>query len=152
MGFSADTAIVTAAQVEGITYQGSLSLADRSSATVATLLVEATNAIIAVCRQRGIDPSAVTNTSDFKHAAAYWIVASIQRGSVDPQAQETSDRYEKLYDAAMERAVFQTPTSTRTISTRRALPRMSNLTAFPPMSRGINNDPGFPDQRFEQGY
>lgn len=73
MALTADTAIVTAAEVAALTNEATLTGPDEGDATLANLLPQATNWLMRVVKARGMRPDLVTNTSDLKQIAAYWI-------------------------------------------------------------------------------
>ena len=106
MALTADTAIVTTAEVEGILYEKNLTNLDSGNATIATVLAEATNALIRWARsERGVDPATITNESDLKQAAAYWVGWTVFGADPDPTAQEKAERHKTNYRETLDGAV-----------------------------------------------
>jgi hypothetical protein len=103
MGFLQDTPIVTAAEVEEHTHETDLGLLDQDNATVDALRAKATNAIVLALKLRGVDPSQVQNTDDFKFLASWWIVATIFASK--PQGDEENTRKAEFYTKKFEDGV-----------------------------------------------
>ncbi len=143
MGFYADTAIVTAQEVEAITHEGGLENLDSGSATLAALLPQATNAIIRELKKRGADPLYVLNVQDFKETASLWVLATIFESQ--PQGDEENQRKAQHYRARFEKEIKEVfievdPTQEDEASLPdKGLPRVVNLDSEPSFMRPTDN-------------
>lgn len=118
MGLSADTAIVTEAEVEQITFCYGLANLQGSGGTAAitALRNKATNALRRWVRSKGRDPDAVTNVDDFKEAAATWVVAQAYGAQLDEQYTEAAVRFRDRYAEILENELVpETSTGTATV-------------------------------------
>jgi hypothetical protein len=136
MGLTANTAIVTVAEVEGILFEKTLANLDSGGATVAIALNEATNFLMRWARgQKGQDPATISNTSDLKHAAAYWVGWTVFGADPDPSALEKSERHKRSLEEALDAIVLESTSGRPTVGGRR-LPVMFNVDAGAPLTRG----------------
>src|SRR5580698_460469 len=131
MGFSADTPIVTEAEVEAITHEGGLANLDTGSATVVALLPQATNAIVRELKKRGADPRWVLNVSDFKEVASLWVLATIFESlpQGDEENQRKAEHYRKRFEKEIKEIFIELdPTQDDEASLpEKGLPRVVNL-------------------------
>lgn len=153
MALTADVAIVTAAEVAAITHEDGLSNLDGSTpasgATLANALIQATNALIAKLRARdSFDPAKVSNTSDLKHAAAYWIAYTCFASQPqDDEVKEKTALYKARYEEAVREYVFVSSDTTDPLYAKgeKGLPRMVNVDSFP--NTNVPGGPYLPDAR-----
>lgn len=153
MALTADTAIVTAAEVAAITHEDGLSNLDGSTpasgATLANALIQATNALIAKLRARdAFDPAKVSNTSDLKHAAAYWVAYTCFASQPqDDEVEKKTKDYKARYEEAVREYVFVSTDTTDPLYQKgeKGLPRMLNLDSQPPST--LPGGPYLPDSR-----
>ena len=134
MGFTADTAILTADQFHAITQERAITGRDQGESTLANALIEATNYIIKRVRARGVPPSKVSNTADFRHIAAFWAARRIiegMPGDTGAVAQKI-DLYTRRIDEEWESIIIEIDDGGRIKNNaRRGMPRVYNLDAEP---------------------
>ena len=142
MGFVADTAIVTASEVEAITHESGLANLDAGSATLVALLPQATNAIVRELKKRGADPSAVTNLADFKEVAALWVLATVFESlpQGDEENQRKADHYRKRFEKEIKEILIEyDPTEEDAPSLpEKGLPIVVNLDSEPSFTRPLD--------------
>jgi hypothetical protein len=145
MGFVASASIISETDLASITHEGLVANLDDDHATLTAILPEATNAIMRALKKRSIDPALVTNTTDFRAAAAYWVLWTVF--AAQPQSDEENVRkaadYKSRWESEIATIVVETATTT---ASPRGLPSVLNLDAVPYVNNGIDNraPQGFP--------
>ena len=141
MGFQADTPIVTAAEVAAITLEAGLANLDSTDgATLDAAITQATNAImIDLRRRRGVEPSHVLNVTDFKRAAAFYVVAArFSSLPVGDKRQAKGAAYFAKYEQEIETVEIDGPPGESTVAPL-GLPRGLSLDPEPTFRRPIDN-------------
>lgn len=127
MPLSADTALVTAAEVAAITHEAGLSNPDDSTsgATLDNARAQATNYLIVLLKARGIQPALIANTSDLKIAAALITVYLVLVSLPDAESQARADKYKARFEEQVKLYVFEsTATGDDQTMPERGLPRV----------------------------
>lgn len=108
MAVTAGVALVTAAEVAGITQEKELSNLDDagSGATLAAALISATLYVVADLKARGIQPSTVSNPEDLQLAAA-WKVVALCLGGGDEKQQARAKVAEANYREQVGKYVYE---------------------------------------------
>ena len=156
MGLTADTAIVTAAEVAAITQEGDLANLSQGSATLAAALPQATNVLIVLLKARGVSrPDLIANVSDLKTAAGYAVAHAVLNALPDEASAARAKRYKDLL--AEQVALYQFESSAggndQNVAPK-GLSRAIHLNPEPRFARGFDDRnirlPLPPDQRYVQ--